>query len=132
MKTTKLALAGLLLIGSAAHAGAITSLLQDYQNQGVAATNAKDGERLWTSNYKPAAAGPARSCTTCHGTDLRQPGKHARTGKRIEPMAVSVNGKRLSEVKKIEKWFKRNCKWTLGRECTSQEKADILVWLKSQ
>ncbi|MEA3244387.1 MAG: DUF1924 domain-containing protein, partial [Pseudomonadota bacterium] len=31
--------------------------------------------------------------------------------------------------KKIEKWFKRNCKWTLGRECTAQEKADFLAYI---
>jgi hypothetical protein len=73
-----------------------------------------------------------RSCTSCHAADPRLAGKHQRTGKVIEPMAPSVNAERLSEVKKIRKWFYRNCKWTLGRECTAQEKADFLVWLRDQ
>ena len=47
-------------------------------------------------------------------------------------MARSVNPERLTEVKKLNKWFLRNCKWTYGRECTAQEKGDILVWLSDQ
>ena len=47
-------------------------------------------------------------------------------------MAPSVNPKRLTDRSKIEKWFKRNCKWTLGRECTPQEKGDILTFLLAQ
>ena len=65
-----------------------------------------------------------RSCTTCHGTDQAKPGRHQRTGKVIESMAPSVNPQRLTDVAKIEKWFVRNCKWTLGRECSAQEKGD--------
>ena len=34
--------------------------------------------------------------------------------------------------KKIEKWFKRNCKEAWGRECTAQEKADFLTYLITQ
>ncbi|HCS12500.1 MAG TPA: hypothetical protein DIW28_01710, partial [Zetaproteobacteria bacterium] len=44
--------------------------------------------------------------------------------KRIEPMAPSVNPERLTDPAKIEKWFGRNCEWTIGRDCTAQEKAD--------
>ena len=43
-------------------------------------------------------------------------------------MAPSVNPKRFTDLKKVEKWFRRNCKWTWGRECNAQEKADILQW----
>ena len=32
----------------------------------------------------------------------------------------------------IEKWFTRNCKWTLGRECTPQEKGDFLLMIRSK
>ena len=46
-------------------------------------------------------------------------------------MAPSVNAARLSSRKQIEKWFKRNCKWTLGRECSAQEKGDLLAYLKT-
>ncbi|HEX7384701.1 MAG TPA: DUF1924 domain-containing protein, partial [Burkholderiaceae bacterium] len=27
------------------------------------------------------------------------------------------------------KWFRRNCGDVLGRECTADEKADIVAWL---
>jgi hypothetical protein len=84
------------------------------------------GERLWRSEQA------GRSCTSCHGRDPRAPGQHIKTRKRIEPMAVSVNSQRLSDETKIEKWFLRNCKWTLNRECSLAEKADILAWLATQ
>jgi hypothetical protein len=32
---------------------------------------------------------------------------------------------------KVEKWFKRNCKDVLDRECTVQEKADFVAFLIS-
>jgi hypothetical protein len=47
-------------------------------------------------------------------------------------MAPSVNAERLTEAKKMDKWFLRNCKWTLGRACTAQEKGDVLMWLRDQ
>jgi hypothetical protein len=97
----------------------------------VLSENEKKGEALWKQEYEHAKSGKTRSCTTCHGTDLAQPGKHIRTGKHIEPMAPSVNNKRFTDEKKLKKWFKRNCKWTMGRECTTEEQADILAWLKT-
>jgi len=53
-------------------------------------------------------------------------GSHFKTQKIIEPMAHSKNLDRYLKVKKIEKWFKRNCKWTLGRICSDQEKCHFL------
>ena len=89
--------------------------------------SAEAGHRTW---YRVEANG--RSCTSCHGRTLTVRGRHEKTGKPIEPMARSVNPERLTEVKKMNKWFLRNCKWTYGRECTAQEKGDILVWLSDQ
>ena len=54
------------------------------------------------------------------------------TGKAIEPLAPSANPKRLTDPEHIEKWFLRNCKWTLGRECTPQEKGDFLVMIRAK
>ncbi len=45
-------------------------------------------------------------------------------------MAVSVNPERFTKTKKIKKWFKRNCKWAWGRECTAQEKGNFLTYFK--
>ena len=100
--------------------------LDTYRQHGVEQTDAVRGRQLWY-----AAAGE-RSCTSCHGARPEVTGRHAKTGKAIEPMALSVNPGRYQSAKKIEKWFLRNCKWTYGRECSSQEKADILTWLADQ
>lgn len=98
----------------------------------AAAGDAAAGKRDWTAEHSPPGADQPRSCATCHRADLTQTGKHATTGKAIEPMAVSVNPKRLTDPAKVEKWFGRNCRWTLGRDCTSQEKANFLSYIKSQ
>jgi hypothetical protein len=47
-------------------------------------------------------------------------------------MAPSANPERLADKAKIEKWLARNCKWTLGRACTPQEKGDVLVMIRSK
>jgi len=44
-------------------------------------------------------------------------------------MSPNVNSERFVDQAKVEKWFKRNCNDVLGRECTAQEKADVLSWL---
>lgn len=71
------------------------------------------------------------SCATCHTVDPRRPGRHTVTGKAIEPMAPAVNPRRFTDVAKVEKWFKRNCKDVLDRECTALEKGDVITYLRS-
>ena len=58
-----------------------------------------------------------------------QPGRHAATGKPIGPLAPAFNPQRFTDPAKVEKWFRRNCKDVMSRECTAAEKADILSWL---
>ncbi len=97
---------------------------------GFAGFSAARGETLHRTRYglgKPDT--PA--CTACHGDDPRAPGK-TRTGKAIEPMAVSVAATRYSDPAKVEKWFKRNCNEVLGRACSAREKGDWLAWMASQ
>ncbi|MEJ1355303.1 MAG: DUF1924 domain-containing protein [Candidatus Sedimenticola sp. (ex Thyasira tokunagai)] len=113
-----------------AQADAVAQLESDYFAVGAKEFNAARGEALWNKIFTDKKSGKARSCGTCHGDNLTQAGKHARTKKLIKPMAPSTNPKRLTKVKKVEKWFKRNCKWTVGRECTVQEKGDLLAFLK--
>ena len=57
---------------------------------------------------------------------------HPQTGKPIKPLAPSANPQRLTDLREINKWLLRNCKWTLGRECSAQEKGDFLTWLRQQ
>ncbi len=111
-------------------ANPVDELLAKYRLQGADAFSAEAGKILWHQGF--TQTGKIRKCTTCHTNDLHKTGKHARTGKAIKPMAPSVNPERLTKLKKIRKWLKRNCKWTLGRECTPQEKGNILIYLQSQ
>lgn len=69
------------------------------------------------------------SCASCHTRNPAQPGKHATTGKPIDPMAPAANPERLSSARNVEKWFRRNCKDVLGRECSAAEKADVVAYL---
>lgn len=121
----------LLALPFCAQADAVSELETSYQNQGAGPFSAAAGEALWSKTYVDAKTGKERSCTTCHSADQTKPGRHERTGKVIEAMAPSVNPQRLTDVGKIEKWFVRNCKWTLDRECTAQEKGDVLAFLKN-
>jgi hypothetical protein len=122
----------LLLLPIVAQADAVDTLLDSYRQAGAAEFSAARGETHWKQSNPNPDGGKARSCTDCHTNDLTQVGKHAKTGRKIDPMAPSVNPKRLTDVAKIEKWFKRNCNWTLGRACSPQEKGDFLLYLRQQ
>jgi cytochrome c peroxidase len=71
------------------------------------------------------------SCTTCHTADPRHEGRHAVTGRTIAPLAPVANPARLADPVRVEKWLRRNCRDVLSRECTAQEKSDVLAWLRS-
>lgn len=106
----------------------INEAITHYNPQGNSSVSAERGDALWHKK-NTGADGKERDCTVCHGDDLKKSGKHIKTGKVIDPMAPSVNKERYTDLEKIEKWFTRNCKWTFGRECTNQEKADLLKYL---
>jgi hypothetical protein len=126
-------LASSLFFFNAALASTATDeLMARYQSEGASAFDAARGATLWKKESK-GDEGKTMSCSgSCHNKDLGKPGKHHKTGKVIEPMAPSVNKERLTDVKKIEKWFKRNCNDAWSRACTPQEKGDILEFLKYQ
>lgn len=124
--------ASALLIQPAARADAVADALAAYQTQGAGPFDAQAGERRWRENFTDAETGKPINCTSCHQADLRKAGQHIRTLKPIEPMSPAANPQRLTDVKKIEKWFLRNCKGTWGRECTAQEKGDFLVYIQGQ
>lgn len=124
MQFIVLVMASLLVTNS--HASSVVdTMLTDYQQQGAVASDMNAGRALWFSKNGD------RSCSSCHSDSPLKSGKHVKTGKLIEPMALSVNPERYRDSRKIEKWFLRNCKWTLGRQCSAQEKSNILTWLGS-
>jgi len=131
MKNRVLITSVMLFISPLSMAAGIADQMQTEFEQQSSPASAQAGKSFWHQIFTDAKSGKQRSCTSCHGKDLSKSGKHAKTGKAIDPMAVSVNSERLTERKKINKWFKRNCKWTLSRECSAQEKANVLAYLKT-
>lgn len=118
---------------SIASASVVDDELNAYKAEGAGPFDAARGKAMWNKDFPdPEKPGKVRNCHTCHGQDLKAKGKHVRTGKVIDPLAPSVNKERLTDPKHIAKWFKRNCKWVVGRECTAQEKGDFLMFLRDQ
>lgn len=110
----------------------VNILMKNYQAQGAKSGNAQRGEQFWNKTFNGQTPFTERSCKSCHTANLKNKGKHVRTGKVLKPLAPSVNQTSFSNVKKVNKWFIRNCKWTTGKECDAQVKADILAFIKLQ
>lgn len=124
-----LATLSILAAPGGAHAGAdVAPLMAHYQKAGGKDFSAERGKAFWLAEHA-GDGGVRMNCVTCHGSDLSKPGKHNKSGKIIEPMAASVNPERYTDLEKVEKWFTRNCKQVLGRECSAQEKGDVLRYL---
>ena len=111
---------------------AIEQLQDGYRVAGATEFSAARGKSMWSRSFMQEKLGKQVKCASCHTTNLSQAGSHLRTGKIIEPMAVSANALRFNDPEKIEKWFLRNCKWTLGRECSVQEKGDFLSYFQGE
>lgn len=114
----------LLLALPAARAATPSDLLDAWRTEAGAPPDAARGRALFTGDH----AGDWR-CTACHGDPPNATGRHAVTGKPIAPLAPAANGERFTDAARAEKWFRRNCRDVLDRECTAQEKADVLAWL---
>ena len=128
--TTVMTASVLLLAQSASASPAVDAMLKVYSDAGAGPFSAEAGQRMWTETHNNAQAPVERRCSGCHSNNLSNEGEHVKTKKLIKPMAPAVNAKRLTDTKKIEKWFMRNCKWTLGRECSAQEKGDFLLYIQ--
>ena len=106
------------------------NLLDTYKAQakasGVAAGDVARGQSFFNSTH-----GNEWKCASCHGALPTGKGEHAITHKVIEPLAPAINPQRFSDLAKADKWFRRNCKDVLTRECTAREKADVMAWLIS-
>lgn len=93
---------------------------------GFSAFSASRGEAFFRSRH-----GGDWSCSTCHTDNPAAVGKHAVTGKRIEPLVPAANPERFIRPEKVDKWFRRNCNDVLKRACTAAEKGDVLTYLLS-
>ena len=116
----------LLFASLQAMAATPAELLAGYTAQAGQPANASKGEAFFKASH-----GQEWQCSSCHGKLPVSGGRHAITDKAIEPLAPAANAKRFTDSAKVEKWFRRNCKDVLARECTVAEKADVLAWLMS-
>jgi hypothetical protein len=49
--------------------------------------------------------------------------------RQLLPLAPSANPARFTNPWFAEKWFRKNCRLLLARDCTALEKGDVLTWL---
>ncbi len=89
------------------------------------------GENIFTSKHK-GAKGEIVSCSSCHNNDLKTNGKNIFTNKMIEPLSPKANPQRLTSVKEVEKWLRRNFNDVYKREGTAKEKGDVLYYINSK
>jgi hypothetical protein len=68
-------------------------------------------------------------CRACHGGFARWPNGVPRMHRQILAFAPSENPERFTDQAKVDKWFGFNCTYLLGRDCTPQEKGDLITWL---
>jgi hypothetical protein len=128
---TNILIVVLVAVTQPAGAGPMDSVLRHYEAVSGAALNPEAGAARWEA-ARVMPDGEVRRCSSCHGADPGRPGQHVRTRRSIAPMAPSVNPERLTDIQELEKWFRRNCRWTLGRLCTEQEKGDFVSYLSRQ
>jgi hypothetical protein len=98
--------------------------LDRWSAQAGAPGNAQAGAHFFNSRH-----GNEWSCSSCHGNPPVRTGQHASTAKEIAPLAPTANPLAFTSTARVDKWFRRNCKDVLGRECNATEKADVLAWL---
>jgi hypothetical protein len=117
------------LIAPSAQAETPTEILTMIKSEASATPGFQGFSAARGETFFHAKHGGEWSCSSCHTDNPMNEGKHAKTEKLIKPLAPAANAERFTEVKKVEKWFKRNCNDVLDRECTAQEKGDVLTYL---
>jgi hypothetical protein len=125
-----LALIAVAMAGSACAQGAAkltpAALLAEYTAKAGAPASSERGQKLFNTNFGKEFGW---SCATCHGAMPTKNGKHDVSEKVIKPLAPAANPERFTDRSQVEFYFRLNCKDVVGRECTAQEKADVLSWL---
>ncbi|WP_456393788.1 DUF1924 domain-containing protein [Nitratifractor sp.] len=93
--------------------------------------DAKRGKKIFTSTHV-GKRGKRISCRSCHGKNLQADGENIFTGKHIKALSPKANPKRLSKIKKMKKWLRRNFKDVYNRDGTAREKGDVLLYIMSK
>ncbi|MEO8124487.1 MAG: DUF1924 domain-containing protein [Burkholderiales bacterium] len=116
--------AALAIFGARAADTTPAQQLERFSRQAGAPGQAARGEAFFNSRQ-----GGEWSCSSCHGAPPVSPGKHASTGKVIDPLAPAFNADAFTRTAKVDKWFRRNCNDVAKRECGASEKADVMAYL---
>jgi hypothetical protein len=131
-------------------------LLERYAQQAKAADpafegfSAKRGHAFYLEKHPLMGVG-AVSCSSCHRKDPREqirahrvdilcrachvindeehPDPSHAKKRIIEPFTPGANAERFRNLSQVDKYFKTNCLMLLKRECTAQEKGDLIAWL---
>ena len=104
------------------------AILQSYAEQaagedpGFAGFSADRGQALYMGPHQGGNP-ETTACAACHTADPAAEGRHRKTGRAIEPMAVSVNPGRFTDPEEVEKQFGRDCKNVLGRASRRRRRA---------
>ena len=120
------------LVTASVQAATPANLMKDYaaeasRQQAGFTPSAPRGAALYQRDFGVSAKLP--SCSSCHRDDPTQAGQHSVTGKPIKPLAPGANPERFTDRAQADKWFGRNCKEVMGRDCSAAEKADLIAFL---
>ncbi len=130
MRTVQIILVGglVVLLSWAAMAASTgpAAQLERFETEAARRGQAEAGRQFFLTKH-----GNEWACASCHGEWPTRSGRHATTGKTLEPLAPAFNPKSLTDTARVDKWLRRNCKDVLSRECSAGEKADVLAWLIS-
>lgn len=131
-------LIALSLMFSLSQAAGLNAPMQEYmktlesqakkENSSFTGFDYKRGEKLFTSEHI-GKKGKLISCVSCHTKDLSKQGENKHTSKVIEPLSPSVNADRLTNVKDVKKWLRRNFKDVYVRAGTAGEKGDVITYI---
>ena len=120
-------LVSILAIGTVLGATAATpaELRDEYAAKAGSPPSAERGQKFFLQKFGK----DYENCAECHGAVPVRRGKDLVSGKTLEPLAPAANPARLTDRGRVDYMFRQNCKDVVGRECTAQEKADVLTWL---
>lgn len=93
--------------------------------------DSKRGEEIFTSKHI-GKRGKEISCTSCHHSDLTQNGKNIFTNKLIKPLSPTANKERLTSVKEVKKWLRRNFRDVYLKEGNAIQKGDVLYYINTK
>lgn len=99
-------------------------------NAAFSGFDAKRGENIFLSKHV-GKKGKEISCASCHTNDLSKAGENVFTAKVIDPLSPKANLERLSDIKNVEKWLRRNFNDVYKREGSALEKGDVLTYIRN-